>query len=129
MLRLLERIARLAPARSSPAAELRASIVDNVRNICSSRLGAAPACPRYGLPDSVVYSPYEHEHTLAKVLRDAVLASEPRVTNVEVSPVAVEPGVMERQFEITATLAGAPRAGPVHLRTRFVVGDVTVEGR
>jgi type VI secretion system lysozyme-like protein len=123
-LALLERIRSLG-TRS----ELRASVVNNVRRICASRAGAAPACPRFGIPYELHYSIDQSQGLLviAKALREAFMASEPRLTAVHVEPMRSE--VDAYHFQVTGQVSTGTKArGSIAFRTRLDAGSqFTVE--
>lgn len=89
---LLRRIAtRSGPRRDAHTgagsiAELEASVMTNLRRILGSRVGIAPACPNYGLPefDYVADGYTEQARRFAAGIKETIEAYEPRVTDVRV---------------------------------------------
>jgi type VI secretion system protein len=118
-------LARIGPpdpllAGAGPDAQVRASVLTHLRNMCLTRRGSMVSRPDYGLPDigEMVHS---FPDAIA-ILRDALLTSircyEPRLTNVRVSHVPTPALDLFVRFEVTATLAGS-RATPVRFETRL----------
>ena len=123
MASLLERIRKAGTGAARD--DMRESVLENVRNICSSRLGHALACPTYGMPDVAPTRMPEGAAALAKALQSALAAFEPRLQRVQVSQVEEPDGKL--RFEITGTLVG--RRGSMTMRTQLGPGAsaLTVE--
>ena len=89
---LLRRIAlRAGPRRelhtgAGSIAELEASVMRNLQRILRSRVGIAPACPEYGLPefDYVADGYTEQARRFAEGIKRTIELYEPRVTDVRV---------------------------------------------
>lgn len=89
---LLRRIAtRSGPRRdhhtgAGSIAELEASVMRNLQRILRSRVGTAPACPEYGLPefDYVADGYTEQAKRFAAGIKRTIELYEPRVTDVRV---------------------------------------------
>jgi type VI secretion system lysozyme-like protein len=126
MASLLERIRRLdGRARD----DLRGSVLESVRRLCSTRLGSAPACPAYGLPDAIHYSATTPDlvPSIPAALREAILTYEPRLSALHIEPMASDDWAL--QFQITGRLAtGARSSAPIAFRTKLGAGSVRIEG-
>jgi type VI secretion system protein len=100
-----------SPARlGDHVALLYASVLDHVRELCSTRQGTVLAQPDYGLPDLVdlTHDELHPEQRIREALFRAITKFEPRLTRVRVLVV--------------------PSADPLHLRFQ-IVGVLLVEGR
>jgi type VI secretion system protein len=115
------RAAEKGPGSTRPEEAVRASVLEHLRNMCSTRRGSMLARPDYGLPDigELVHS---FPEALTKI-RDALLLTiqryEPRLKNVRVTHVPSESLELLVRFEIRATLADSPRSPPVRFETQL----------
>jgi len=105
---LLSRIRRpeLAVARRRVSErELRDDILEHLRGICSTRLGAALACPEYGIPDmsEMFVSFPDAIRKIGTALRFCIETYEPRLAEVRVTHVPDAADLLLR-FEILARL-------------------------
>lgn len=103
---LLERIRNQETRRS----DARRSVLENLRRLCSTRLGSAPACPDYGVPDVIHYAATTADAIpgIVRALRAAILAAEPRLTGVRIEPVETEE--QGYHFQVTAQIATGRRS-------------------
>ena len=101
-----------------------------MRRICSTRLGSAPACPEFGLPDGIHYvtSSSDALPAIARALRAAIQAHEPRLSAVRIEPQHAEDGTIHLQ--ITAQVATSSRGrAAIAFRTRLGPGtQLRIEG-
>ncbi len=109
---LLSRIRSPGPRHTSAAAldrELRASILEHLRAMCSTRIGAMPVRPDYGLPaiSEMVHSFPDAASALARALLYTIETYEPRLTHVQVRHVPSDAGDLVVRFEVTARLSGS----------------------
>lgn len=121
---LLERIRNHQPRHS----DIRRSVLSNLRRLCATRLGSAPACPEVGVPDALLYGAGGDlpPASVIRALRNAILASEPRLTAVRIEPIRSDE--LGYHFQITAQLAGR-RGGTLAFRTQVGPGSqLRIEG-
>jgi type VI secretion system protein len=118
-------LARLrAPERGLAVAgaedELRASVLEHLRNMCSTRRGSMRQRPDYGLPDisELVHSFPEAIGKIRDALLHTIETYEPRLKNVRVVHVPSSSIELMVRFEIRASLADAPGAAPVRFETQ-----------
>jgi type VI secretion system protein len=119
-------LARLrAPERGLGVAgaeeDLRASVLEHLRNMCSTRRGSMRSRPDYGLPDigELVHSFPEALNKIRDALVHTIEKYEPRLKNVRVTHVPSSSVELMVRFEIRATLADSPRSAPVRFETQM----------
>jgi type VI secretion system lysozyme-like protein len=96
---------------------LRRSVFENLRRLCSTRLGSAPACPQFGIPPELHYAATLADGVdgIARALRDVILASEPRLGAVRVEP--LETTLDGYHFQVTAQIIAGRKRESVTFRT------------
>jgi len=100
--------------------EIRASILENLRAMCGTRLGSSPACPTYGiLPMSdVVHSCPDALALVSATIKSTIIAYETRLVQVVVRALPLRPeDPLTLRFEITGTMMNAGRKVPVKFQT------------
>lgn len=118
MASLLERIRKLE-GTAAARTDTRRSIFANVQRICAARLGDAPACPDYGLPDPLEARNSANANEYARALQHTLALYEPRFARVIVRALPNEP--LAIGFEIIGYLVG--RGGEMKLRSRLDAGS------
>jgi len=105
---------------------LRASILEHLRNMCSTRRGSVRSRPDYGLPDigELVHSFPEALNKIRDALLHSIEAYEPRLTSVRVKHVPSAAVELMVRFEIRATLVDSPHASPVRFETQMTASRV-----
>lgn len=121
---LLTRIRRpeLATARRYVSdAEIRDSILENLRGICSTRNGSTPACPEYGLVDvsELIHNFPDAIAMMARSIRNSITRYEPRLTNVVLKHVPSETGDLTLRYEIVAQVVGSDGRSKVRFETHI----------
>jgi len=118
-------LARLrAPERGLAVAgaedELRSSVLEHLRNMCTTRRGSVRSRPDYGLPDisELVHSFPEAIGKIRDALLHTIETYEPRLKNVRVTHVPSGSIELMVRFEIRASLADAPGSAPVRFETQ-----------
>ena len=98
-------LSRLVDRAPTTRVSTRVSIVEALRVLVATRVGDSPVRPSYGLPDltAILHDARDSRTPLARVLRDAIVAHEPRLVGVAVRPARVSDGA---QLMISARLAG-----------------------
>jgi type VI secretion system protein len=99
--------------------DLRASVLEHLRNMCCTRRGSMRSRPDYGLPDisELVHSFPEAIGKIRDALLHTIEAYEPRLKNVRVTHVPSGTIELMVRFEIRANLADAPGSAPVRFET------------
>ncbi len=107
-----------ASSQAGEAAE-RASILEHLQAMCSTRRGSMKPRPDYGLPDvsEMVHSFPDAISELLRAIEHTVRTYEPRLTNVRVTHVPSAAMELVVRFEITAVLAGSRSNAPVRYET------------
>jgi type VI secretion system protein len=118
---LLARIRRpeLAQVGSQRKNDIRESVLESLRGICSTRLGSALANPELGIPDinEMFHAFPVAVQLIARSLRTTIEAHEPRLTNVRVRQMAEKEGDLILRFEIIADMVDQP--GQLKFETNF----------
>jgi len=119
-------LARLRTPESTLSASesegaLRASILEHLQRMCSTRLGSMPTCPDYGLPplSEMVHSFPDALSAIRESLLHTIEAYEPRLANVRINFVPNSSLDLVVRFEVTATLVDSTRRLPVRFETRL----------
>jgi type VI secretion system protein len=104
---LLSRIRRpdLARPRSSfSEAEVRDSILQNLMQMCSTRIGSALSCPDFGIASvsEMVYLFPDAITLMAQSLRHTIQTYEPRLQNVQVVHLPNDTMELTLRFEVRA---------------------------
>jgi len=103
---LLSRIRRPEQARRSTysESEVRDSILQNLIQMCATRLGSSLTCPDYGIASvsEMVYLFPDAITLMAQSLRHTIQAYEPRLQNVQVVHVPTQGIELTLRFEVRA---------------------------
>lgn len=119
---LLARVRAPNAHRGVPSeSAVRASILEHLQAMCSTRLGSMPVRPDYGLPPitEMVHSFPDAASALARALLHTIKTYEPRLTAVQVRHVPSEPHELVVRFEVLAMLAHGDASAPVRFETRI----------
>jgi type VI secretion system protein len=104
----------VGPSNVPSDRELRASILENVRHMCGTRLGTMLTCPDYGIADvsEMIHAFPEAIAIMGNSLRHTIRTYEPRLQNVQVVHIPSEGGDLTLRFAIHARVLvdGAKRA-------------------
>ena len=116
---LLDRVRAPRAVGQASAGALRASILEHLQAMCSTRLGSVPIRPDYGLPaiSEMVHSFPDAINAIARALVYTIETYEPRLTQVVVRHVPSETASLVVRFEVCANLRGAEEQGPIHFAT------------
>lgn len=121
---LLERVRRpelAGPRRAVTDDEARASVLANLRAMCSTWLGSSRSCPDYGIVcvSDIVHACPEALGAMAKAIRHTISTYEPRLTNVTVRPLpsGSVADALTLRFDVGATLVNGDRRLPVRFHT------------
>lgn len=132
--RLLTRVRDPQTARELGGASadraLRASILQHLQAMCSTRLGSMLVRPDYGLPaiSEMVHAFPDAATALANALANTIQKYEPRLCNVRVRPAKSEGHSLVLRFEVTATMRGNDADTPLRFTTSVDASRrVTVE--
>ncbi len=109
-----------APRRIVSDDEVRASVLENLRAICSTRVGSALTCPDYGIVSvtDIVHSCPDAIGSILESVRHSIRTYEPRLTNATVT--YVPPGEVREltiRFEISGRLMNGGRRVAVKFQT------------
>lgn len=107
---LLERIRRAevaGPRHDVSDRELRASILNSLIRMCSTRVGTMLTCPDYGVADvsEMIHAFPDAIAMMAQSLRHTIQTYEPRLKSVQVIHVPSESSDLTLRFEIRARIA------------------------
>ena len=102
---LLARIRRpelAQPRRAISEREVRDSILQNLMNMCCTRLGTMLTCPDYGIADvsEMIHSFPDAISLMAQTLRHTILTYEPRLQNIQVTHIPSEHTDLTLRFEV-----------------------------
>ncbi len=120
---LLTRIRRpeLAVARREVSdAEVRDSILEHLKKMCTTRMGTMVTAPDYGVVDlsEIVHSFPDAIALMARTLRHSILTYEKRLANVQIKHVPIENASdLNLRFEITGTMVNGDRRAQVKFET------------
>jgi len=114
-----------ASAAGSEAA-LRASILEHLQRMCTTRKGSMRTRPDYGLRDlsEMVHSFPDALAQIREGLLQTIERYEPRLTNVRVDYVPSGRLDLVVRFEVTATVLDDTRRVPVRFETRLSASRV-----
>jgi type VI secretion system protein len=109
-----------APRRVVSDDEVRASILENLKAICTTRVGSALACPDYGIVSvtDIVHSCPDAIGLILESVRHSIRAYEPRLMNAVV--IYVPPGEVRDltiRFDIAGQLVNGGRKVAVKFQT------------
>ena len=92
------------PRRAVSDREIRDSILQNLINMCCTRLGTMLTCPDYGISDvsEMIHSFPDAITLMAQTLRHTVQTYEPRLQNVQVIHVPSDLNDLTLRFEVRA---------------------------
>jgi type VI secretion system protein len=131
VLPLLARVRAAHTARDASSDHaLRASILQHLQVMCSTRLGSMLVCPDYGLPSvsEMVHSFPDATSAIADALVRTIEKYEPRLTNVRVRHLPPDPSSLVIRFEISAVVRGTGADTPLRFKTSIDASRrVTVE--
>ena len=99
---------------------LRASVLEHLRAMCSTRRGTVEGRPDYGLPDvsEMVHSFPRAIADMQAALAHTVARYEPRLSNIQVTHIPSAPFDLVLRFEIAASLRDHEATAPVRFETR-----------
>ena len=130
LLRKLQNPALLAPRRQVSEAEVRESILEHLRLMCTTRAGTMLTCPDYGIADvsDLVHDFPDAIALLARSIRNTIQTYEPRLTNVVVRHVPREDRELVVRYEIIAHIQQQGGKAPIKFETTVgSSGNVTIE--
>jgi type VI secretion system protein len=130
LLRRLQNPALLAPRRHVSEAEVRESILEHLRLMCTTRAGTMLTCPDYGIADvsDLVHDFPDAIALLARSIRNTIQTYEPRLTNVVVKHVPSEDRELVVRYEIVAHIQQQGGKTPIKFETKVgSSGNVTIE--
>jgi type VI secretion system protein len=92
------------PRRAVSDREIRESILQNLINMCCTRMGTMLTCPDYGIADvsEMVHSFPDAITLMAQTLRHTIQTYEPRLQNVQVIHLPSELTDLTLRFEVRA---------------------------
>jgi type VI secretion system protein len=92
------------PRRAVSDREIRDSILQNLINMCCTRMGTMLTCPDYGIADvsEMIHSFPDAITLMAQTLRHTIQTYEPRLQNVQVVHIASEATDLTLRFEVRA---------------------------
>ena len=92
------------PRRAVSDREIRESILQNLINMCCTRMGTMLTCPDYGIADvsEMIHSFPDAITLMAQTLRHTIQTYEPRLQNVQVVHIASEATDLTLRFEVRA---------------------------
>jgi type VI secretion system protein len=95
------------PRRVISDREIRESILDNLIQMCGTRIGTMLTCPDYGIADvsEMVQSFPDAITLMAQSIRHTIQAYEPRLQNVQVVYIPNETLELTLRFEIRARVS------------------------
>jgi type VI secretion system protein len=104
---LLSRIRRpelAQPRRAMSDREIRESILQNLINMCCTRMGTMLTCPDYGIADvsEMIHSFPDAITLMAQTLRHTIQTYEPRLQNVQVVHIPSDVTDLTLRFEVRA---------------------------
>ena len=120
---LLTRIRRpeLAQARRQVSdEEIRTSILQNLRQMCATRMGSSLTCADYGIVSvsDIVHSCPDALGLVSKTIRHTIATYEPRLSSVTVRAVPIdENSPLTLRFDISATMMNGTRKLAVKFQT------------
>jgi type VI secretion system protein len=119
---LLTRIRRpeLAAARRQVSdQEVRDSVLDHLRLMCTTRLGTMITSPTFGVPDlsEIAHAFPDAITVLTKALKQSIADHEPRLKNVVIRHVPNEDAVLTLRFEISGTVMNGDQKASVKFET------------
>ncbi|MGH7298136.1 MAG: type VI secretion system baseplate subunit TssE [Polyangiaceae bacterium] len=90
------------PRRAVSDREIRESILQNLINMCCTRLGTMLTCPDYGIADvsEMIHSFPDAISLMAQTLRHTIQTYEPRLQNIQVIHVPSEITDLTLRFEV-----------------------------
>lgn len=119
---LLTRIKRpeLAAARREVSdQEVRESVLEHLRLMCTTRLGTMLTSPTFGVPDlsEIVHSFPDAITVMSRALKQSIADHEPRLKNVVIRHVPNEDSSLTLRFEITGTILNGEAKAAVKFET------------
>lgn len=119
---LLMRIRRpeLAAARRQVSdQEVRDSVLDHLRLMCTTRLGTMITSPTFGVPDlsEIAHAFPDAITVLTRALKQSIADHEPRLKNVVIRHVPNEDAVLTLRFEISGTVMNGESKAAVKFET------------
>lgn len=92
------------PRRAVSDREIRESILQNLINMCCTRMGTMLTCPDYGIADvsEMIHSFPDAITLMAQTLRHTIQNYEPRLQNVQVVHIPSELNDLTLRFEVRA---------------------------
>lgn len=119
---LLTRIKRpeLAAARREVSdQEVRESVLEHLRLMCTTRLGTMLTSPTFGVPDlsEIVHSFPDAITVMSRALKQSIADHEPRLKNVVIRHVPNEDSSLTLRFEITGTILNGDGKAAVKFET------------
>jgi type VI secretion system protein len=92
------------PRRAVSDREIRDSIMQNLINMCCTRVGTMLTCPDYGIADvsEMIHSFPDAISLMAQTLRHTIQTYEPRLQNIQVIHIPSELADLTLRFEIRA---------------------------
>lgn len=93
--------------RSATDREIRDSILEHLRMMCSTRQGTALTAPDYGIADvsEMVHSFPDAIALMARSIRHTIQTYEPRLTNVQVRHIPSDETDLTLKYEVTAQVS------------------------
>lgn len=121
---LLTRIRRpdlVRPRSQISEAEIRDSIMQNLLQMCSTRVGSALSCPDFGIASvsEMVYLFPDAISLMAQSIRHTIQAYEPRLQNVQVVHLPSETIELTLRFEIRGRATVDGNKSNVKFETAF----------
>ena len=119
---LMQRLGGTARSRAGGSSD-HASVLEHLRVLLNTRRGDSEAAPDFGIPD---FTDYLHNVPNALLelqiaLQQTIARYEPRLTQIVVRAVDVDPASLVLYFEVSAKVTGA-RDQPLRFVTRMVRG-------
>jgi len=114
-------LGRLRKGSTPTGRAFREDVIENLRELLRTRLGSSPSASGYGLPDmtDLIRSTEDVAVVVARSLKLAIEAFEPRLVNVRVTHAPGESWDQQFKFEVTAQLANDKSRSPIRFETRI----------
>jgi type VI secretion system protein len=108
-----------AKLRTATDREIRESVLQHLRMMCTTRQGTMLTAPDFGVCDvsEMVHSFPDAIAMMARSIRHTIQTYEPRLANVQVRHVPTETIELLVRYEVTATLVSGGSKTPVKFET------------
>jgi len=105
--------------RAISDAETRESVLEHLRNMCTTRRGTMITAPDFGVVDvsELIHSFPDAIALMARTIRQSIQSYETRLTNVVIKHVPNDTGDLTLRYEISAQLINGDHKAPVRFET------------